>query len=624
LVYVTISELEEIWDAGAISESWQSMFNVDKADSSVSTIDQAMEVMRFTIGTDLRGIVETFGHQVAFVIMPPAYRDARGLPAPQARQAGVSRPQSGKNDLRMALILDTGGSRKEAEDIISKVNAVMAMNVEQSDIPRSGAEKSQTNPNAGRYRKVIYGTIILEKRTFKYGFIDDLLVIGLKEGGFEAIVDTYSKKTASITDNAKFKDIQKKFTNVQLFGYANVDNALPILKANGDNPLTPFGKGDNPLPSFSPLIRGAKGLFKGDTEKSEFEQTLQSKMPKFNLESSNLQSIDAIGFGMDAFSVDGLQRLYIQMKENPPSPLLEKGDRGDAKDVVTSGLPAALCLAQAGLVNSMFHKGKSLDSLLPLRHLEAFRTSDVFFATSSDDLNDLWQSFADNNDLQKGIQKLEDTSRLDFETEILGSLTGEIAVSGDISDETPQGTVKSIPWKELVVFMGLKERAKWETAVNAIQKLTNTPTQKEYKYKGATVRKLSPPQNELFKTFGYGLTNETFIAATSTNKIQNIIDNTAAVNKSKDADNLLKQLPAPPSLLLDFNLNKLLPYMLTQARVDSKSTAQMKRNWGTGEYTVSPTSDGLWMCFRIISGKNLIDSLGGMASVVIAQQWNWR
>jgi hypothetical protein len=580
LVYVTISELDEIWDAGAISESWQSMFNVDKADGSVrkahrrqrltvSQIDQAMEVMRFTIGTDLRGIVETFGHQIAFVIMPP---------------------QSGKNDLRMALILDTGGSRKEAEDIISKVNTVMAMNVERSDIPRSGAEKSQTNPNAGRYSRIIYGTITLEKRTFKYGFIDDLLVIGLKEGGFEAIVDTYRKKTASITDNAKFKDIQQKFANVQLFGYANVDNALPILKANEDNPL-------------------------GDTEKSKFEQTLQSKLPKFNLESSNLQSIDDIGFGIDAFSVDGLQRLYIQMKENPPSPPLEKGGRGDAKDVVTSGL-----------VNSMFRKGKSPlppfekgggNSLLYLRHLEAFRTSDVFFAMSSDNLNDLWQSFADNNDLQKGIQKLEDTSRLDFETEILGSLTGEIAVSANISDEIPQGVAKSIPWKELVVFMGLKERAKWEAAVNAIQKLTNTPTQKEYKYKGATVRKLSPPQNELFKTFGYGLTNETFIAATSTNKIQNIIDNTAAVNKSREPDNLLKQLPAPPALLLDLNLDKLLPYMLTQARVDSNSTAQMKRNLGTGEYTVSPTSDGLWMCFRIISGKNLIDSLGGIASVVM-------
>ncbi|MBM3237685.1 hypothetical protein FJZ31_15460 [Candidatus Poribacteria bacterium] len=572
LVYVTISELDEIWDAGAVSESWQSVFNADKADGSVSTIDQAMEVMRFTIGTDLRGIVETFGHQVAFVIMPP---------------------QSGKNELRMALILDTGGSRKEAEDIISKVNAVMAMNVEQSNTPRSGAEKSQTNPNAGRYRKIIYGTITLEKRTFKYGFIDDLLVIGLKEGGFEAIVDTYSKKTASITDNAKFKDIQKKFANVQLFGYANVDNALPLLKANEDNSLPPF----------SPLIKGVRGLFNGDTEKSKFEQTLQSKMPKFDLASSNLQSIDAIGFGIDAFSVDGLQRLYIQMKDPP----LEKGGRrvSNTKDVVTSGL-----------VNSMFHKGRSLDSLLLLRHLEAVQTSDVFFAMSSDNLNDLWQSFADNNDLQRGIQKLEDTSKLDFETEILGSLTGEIAVSANIADDIPQGAAKSIPWKELVVFMGLKERAKWEAAVNAMQKLTSTPTQKEYKYKSATVRKLSPPQNELFKTFGYGLTNETFIAAISTDKIQNIIDRTAAVNKSREPDTLLKQLPAPPSLWLDFNLNKLLPYILTQAKVDSKSTAQLKRNLGIGEYTVSPTSNGLWMCFRVISGKNLIDSIGGMASVV--------
>ena len=527
LVYVTISDFDEIWDEGAVSESWQSMFNSDGTNGSLPEMNQVMEIMQFTIGTDLRGIVETFGRQIAFVIMPP---------------------QSGKNDLSMALILDTGGLRKEAEDIISKVSTVMTMD----------DEKVSANANMGQYKKIPYGKVTMEARTFRYGFIDDLLVIGLKEGGFKTIVDTYrGEKNASISRNAKFKDIRKKFANVQLFGYANINNALPILEANKTS--------------------------------NELKQTLQS-----NLKSSNLQSIDVIGLGMDFFSVDGLQTLYISIKKDALAP---------------------------GLITSMVREGKSLDSLLSFRRLNALRTSDVFLAMSFGNLSDLWQSFVDNNDWQEEIQKLENTSGLDFETEILRSLTGEVAVSANVSDEVHEGTNRSIPWKELFVFMGLKERSKWEATVNAIQKLTNTPTQKEYNYKGATVRKLSPPENELFDTFEYSLTNETFIAATSTNKIQNIIDNTATVNKSKNADNLLKQLPAPPSLLLDFNLDKLLPHMLTQAGVDSNSTdtshSRLKRNLGTCEYTVSPTSDGLWMCFRIIAGKNLIDSLGEMASVVI-------
>jgi len=526
LVYVTISDFDEIWDEGAVSESWQSMFNFNGADGSLPEMNQVMEIMQFTIGTDLRGIVETFGRQIAFVIMPP---------------------QSGKNDLSMALILDTGGSRKEAEDIISKVSTVMTMD----------DEKVSANANMGQYKKIPYGKVTMEERTFRYGFIDDLLVIGLKEGGFKTVVDTYRKETVLITNDAKFNDIRKKFANVQLFGYANINNALPILEANKDS--------------------------------NELKQTLQS-----NLKSSNLQSIDVIGFGMDVFSVDGLQKLYILIKKDAPAP---------------------------GLITSMVREGKSLDSLLSLRQLNPIRTSDVFLAMSFGNLNELWQSFVDNNDWQKGIQKLEDTSGMDFETEILSSLTGEVAVSANVSDEVPQGTAKSITWKELAVFMGLKERAKWEATVNAIQKLTNTPTQKEYKYKGATVRKLSPPENELFDTFEYSLTNETFIAATSTNTIQNIIDNTTTVNKSKHADNLLKQLPAPPSILLDFNLDKLLPHMLTQAGVDSNSTdtshSRLKRNLGTCEYTVSPTSDGLWMCLRIISGKNLIEIFGEVASVFV-------
>ena len=527
LVYVTISDFDEIWDEGAVSESWQSIFNSNGADGSLPEMNQVMEMMQFTIGTDLRGIIETFGRQIAFVIMPP--------------------PQSGKNDLSMALILDTGGSRKEAEDIISKISTVMTMD----------DEKVSANANMGQYKKIPYGKVTMEERTFRYGFIDDLLVIGLKEGGFKTVVDTYRKETVLITNDAKFNDIRKKFANVQLFGYANINNALPILEANKDS--------------------------------NELKQTLQS-----NLKSSNLQSIDVIGFGMDVFSVDGLQKLYILIKKDAPAP---------------------------GLITSMVREGKSLDSLLSLRQLNPIRTSDVFLAMSFGNLNELWQSFVDNNDWQKGIQKLEDTSGMDFETEILSSLTGEVAVSANVSDEVPQGTAKSFTWKELAVFMGLKERAKWEATVNAIQKLTNTPTQKEYKYKGATVRKLSPPENELFDTFEYSLTNETFIAATSTNTIQNIIDNTTTVNKSKHADNLLKQLPAPPSILLDFNLDKLLPHMLTQAGVDSNSTdtshSRLKRNLGTCEYTVSPTSDGLWMCLRIISGKNLIEIFGEVASVFV-------
>jgi len=540
LVYVTISDFDEIWDEGAVSESWQSIFNSNGADGSLPEMNQVMEMMQFTIGTDLRGIIETFGRQIAFVIMPP--------------------PQSGKNDLSMALILDTGGSRKEAEDIISKISTVMTMD----------DEKVSANANMGQYKKIPYGKITMEERTFRYGFIDDLLVIGLKEGGFKTIVDTYrGKKNASISRNAKFKDIRKKFANVQVFGYANIDNALPFFKAN---------------------------------DKSKIEQALQSKSPNLGSELPNIQSIDVIGFGVDVFSVDGLQKLYIQMKK-------------DAQNIQTENA------VTPGLINSMFHGGKELDSLLSLRNQEALQNSDLFFAMSFDNLSDLWQSLGSENDRQEKIQKLEDTSGLDFETEILGSLTGEIAVLANISDEIPEEKDKSIRWEELVIFMGLKERAKWESTIEAIQKLENVPTQKEYKYKGATIRELSLPENELFDTFSYGLTDETFIAATSTNKIRNIIDGAKNMKKSKEADNLLEQLPAPPSLLLDFNLDKLLPYIFASAGVEPDLTntpnSQLNRNLGTCEYTVSPTSNGLWMCSRIIAGKNLVEIFGEIASVFV-------
>jgi hypothetical protein len=268
----------------------------------------------------------------------------------------------------------------------------------------------------------------------------------------------------------------------------------------------------------------------------------------------------------------------------------------------------------------MIREGKSIDSLLSFRGLEIPHTSDVFLAMSFGNLNNLLPFFINNNEWQNGIQKLEDTSKLDFETEILGSLSGEIALSANISDKNSPATAKSIPWQEFLVFMGLKERTKWKATVDAIQKLTNITLQKEYNYKGGTIREISLSQSESFNTIGYGLTDKAFIAATSTNEIQDFIDNPAKVRKSKSADNLLKQLPGPPSLLVNLNLDKLLPYTLMRAGFELNSndiSNSRRRNLGIFEYTISPTSDGLWMCFRIISGTNLIDSLGAIASVIM-------
>ena len=131
----------------------------------------------------------------------------------------------------------------------------------------------------------------------------------------------------------------------------------------------------------------------------------------------------------------------------------------------------------------------------------------------------------------------------------------------------------------------------------------------EYNYKDTTIRKLSPPKNDLSNTFGYALTGKSFIVANSTAKVQSIIDETVTMKKSKTTDNLFKGLPAPPSLFLHLNLDKLLPYMLNRAEVDL--------DVGACEYTISPTSEGLWMCLRIISSRNLIDNLGEIAPVIV-------
>lgn len=520
LAYLTLYDLDEMWDTGAESESWQAIFKNKKETDSLPDMDAMMGIMQMTIGTDLRGILDIFEHQIALAVMPP---------------------RIGHNEPKMAVIANTSGLIQEAENVITSLSAFLAMNAE-----------SGGNPDAGEYEKVQYGTIALNEKILKYGFIDELLVIGVSEGGFETIVDTYRKVYAPIAKNAKFKNIRKKFKNIQLFGYVDVEKALPVLRADNN----------------------------------------EEDLDKF--EASGTESIDAIGYGMDVFSIDGLQKLYIQMKKDAPK----------------------------GFFGTLFREGKSIKSLMPLMGSE-----DAFLAMSFGNLSDVIEAFqklakskeSGDNDLQEGIQKLEEASGLDFEKDILESLTGEIAISSNISNEAKLNS-PSIPWEEPALFMTLKSRDNWRATLDALQDLAEASVQREYHYKDATIRQLTRPSDEEFKTIGYGLTNDFFVASTSTERVQNVIDIVATAEPSSEMNNLFKRLPAPPSLLVHLNLEKLLPHIFNRDKSEPQAPDVLSarlQNIGSFEYIISTTPDGLWMCFGTTSGKNFIETSGTIASFFV-------
>ena len=109
-VYANAYDLDEVWDVVTTSENWKAIFGKERLKQLEEMRNMSM-MMKFMLGADVKGIIDAFGHHIALIITP------------------LEEKRSG-----YVLIVDAGGYIGEAEDIISKLDAIFVINNMAKDV----------------------------------------------------------------------------------------------------------------------------------------------------------------------------------------------------------------------------------------------------------------------------------------------------------------------------------------------------------------------------------------------------------------------------------------------------------------------------------------------------------
>ena len=79
------------------------------------------------------------------------------------------------------------------------------------------------------YQRVHYNAMKLEQNIAKYGFVDEFLVLGVGEGAFEKLMDTFRKDAPSIRENPEFTEASKKLGSGVASVFADIPSILPMI-----------------------------------------------------------------------------------------------------------------------------------------------------------------------------------------------------------------------------------------------------------------------------------------------------------------------------------------------------------------------------------------------------------
>ena len=128
------------------------------------------------LSTNLLSVLETIGYQTALAVW---------LDETRAVQVG--------------FVAHSGGNLSELQRFTKIAEGAIGL---------SGTTTLRLD--AGVYQRVRYNVLEMDQNIAKYGFAGEFLVVGVGEGAFEKLMDTYGKDAPSIRDNEVFGGMRKK------------------------------------------------------------------------------------------------------------------------------------------------------------------------------------------------------------------------------------------------------------------------------------------------------------------------------------------------------------------------------------------------------------------------------
>ena len=195
VLYVKLQDLDEVYGEIEISENWEKALALLSDRSDWKEMQQGLAMFQGMLGTNLLGIIETLGYRTALSV----WLDEAGEP-----QIGV--------------VIHSGGNLDKLQQFTKIAEGLLGM-----------AGENTLRLDAGVYQRVRYNAIERFNGIVKYGFVDDFLVIGVGEGSFEKLMDTYRTDLPSVQQNKEFAEVLEKIGSGEVIVFANVPTVLPVI-----------------------------------------------------------------------------------------------------------------------------------------------------------------------------------------------------------------------------------------------------------------------------------------------------------------------------------------------------------------------------------------------------------
>ena len=197
VLYVKLQDLDEVYGEIEISENWEQALALLPDVSNWQQMQQGLAMLQGVLGTNALGILETVGYRTTLA----AWFDEA--------QAGL---------LQLGLVVHSGGNLDELQRLTKVVEGFVGM---------SGG--NTLHLDAGGYQRVRYNALEINGEIFKYGFVDDFLVLGVGEGSFEKLLDVYRTDAPDIQENEEFNRTLEKMGSGEVIVFAHTDYILTVL-----------------------------------------------------------------------------------------------------------------------------------------------------------------------------------------------------------------------------------------------------------------------------------------------------------------------------------------------------------------------------------------------------------
>ena len=288
LVYIKLQNLQACREAIKGSENWQEATELITGLPQWASTEHFIEMMPTFLGTDFQTLADTFlADKVAVMV-----------------SLGASGPMIG-------VAIQNQGKHQAVAEIFAGL-------VDRTD----GVDGNAVSLTQETYQGIEYHTMHANNGAFRYGSVNkDLFLIGITDGSFKKMVDTYKTENTSIAANEAYRSAMDQFGGSEMFAFVNVDRALPFIKV-----MFPPAIG-NGLVSVQSLVYSWDLLNQGGTQKLYAQMKAGQNNPIISQleEASEIRSRQGLSgeegfsFAMGASSLHTLWQMFIlsQLAENP-------------------------------------------------------------------------------------------------------------------------------------------------------------------------------------------------------------------------------------------------------------------------------------------------------------------